>query len=63
MTGAHESLFHCDAHSCCFEHFPEHQPQFMKSGAVKHLEHVAKCVQPGPVEGTLNIWKDKTKKV
>lgn len=56
ITGAQESSFHCEAHSCCLEQIPEHQPHFMKSGAIKHTEHVIKWAHPGPAEGTLNIW-------
>lgn len=56
MIGAQESLFHCEVHSCCLEQIPEHHPQLMKRGAVKHAEHVIKCAHPGPAEGTLNIY-------
>lgn len=55
MTGAQESLFHCEVQLSFLEHFPEHQPQFMKCGAVKHTEHVRKWAHPGPAEGILNI--------
>lgn len=55
MTGAHEASFHCEVHSCCLEQLPEHQPQLMKRGALKQMEHVKKCAHPGPAEGTLNI--------
>lgn len=55
MTGAHESSFHCKSHSCCLEQNPEHQPQFMKREAIRHMEQVLKCAHPGPREGTLNI--------
>lgn len=55
MTGVHESLFHFEAQSRCLKQIPEHQPQFMKRGAIKHLEHVIKWAHPGPAEGTLNI--------
>lgn len=61
MTGAQESLLHFEVHSFCLEQVPEHQPHFMKCGAVKHLEHVRKCAQPGPAEGTLNIFKRGTR--
>lgn len=56
MTGEQECLFHCEAHSSCLEHIPEHHPQFMKRGDIKHMEHVTKCAQPGPMVGTLNNW-------
>lgn len=56
MTGAQESSVHCEVHSCLLEQIPEHQPQLMKRGAIKHMEHVIKCAHPGPAEGTLNIW-------
>ena len=55
MTGAQEFLSHFDVHSCCLEQIPEHHPQFMKLGAIRHMEHVIKCAQPGPTDGTLNI--------
>lgn len=55
MTGAHESSFHCKSHSCCLEQNPEHQPQFMKREAIRHMGQVLKCAHPGPREGTLNI--------
>lgn len=63
MTGAHEFLLHCDSpHSCCLEQTPEHQPQPMKRGAIRHMEHVLKWAQPGPREGTLNIWNTRHKR-
>lgn len=55
MMGPQDFLFHCELHSSCLEQIPEHQPQFMKNGAFKHMGHVLKCAHPGPVEGTLNI--------
>lgn len=56
MMGTQESVFNCEAHgSLCLKHIPEHQPQFMKRGAIKHVEHVLKCSHPGPAEGTMNI--------
>lgn len=57
MIGGQESLLHCEVHSGCLEQTPEHQPQLMNKGAIKHLEHVMKCAQPGPAVGTLNIYK------
>lgn len=60
MTGSHELLLHCDSeHWCCREQTPEHQPQSMKRGAIRHMEHVLKWAQPGPREGTLNIWSTR----
>lgn len=55
MMGAQVSVFHCEVHSCCLEQTPEHQPQSMKRGAVRHMRHVTKCAHPGPADGTLNI--------
>lgn len=55
MTGAQDFVFHREAHFSFLEQTPEHQPQFMKRGALRHVEHVIKCAHPGPAEGTLNI--------
>lgn len=55
MTGAHVFWLQCELHSGRLEHFPEHQPQFMKAGAIRHVEQVIKWAHPGPAEGTLNI--------
>lgn len=56
MTGAHEFWRQRESHSFCLEHFPEHQPQLMKAGALRHMEQVMKWAHPGPAVGTLNIY-------
>lgn len=56
MTGAHEFWLQCESHSCRLEQESEHQPQFIKAGAIKHMEQVMKWAHPGPAEGTLNIY-------
>lgn len=64
IPGGQDSFLQRLWHSLSHEHTPEHQPQPMNLGAVRHMAHVRKCWQPGPLWGTWIIWnRDKILKV
>lgn len=56
IPGGQDSFLQRLWHSLSQEHTPEHQPQPMNLGAVRHMAQVRKCWQPGPRWGTWIIW-------
>lgn len=56
IPGGQDSFLQRLWHSLSQEHTPEHQPQPMNLGAVRHMAQVRKCWQPGPLWGTWIIW-------
>ena len=60
IPGGQDSFLQRLGHSLSQEHTPEHQPQPINLGAVRHMAQVRKCWQPGPLWGTWIIWsRDK----
>lgn len=59
IPGGQDSFLQPRSHSSSQEHAPEHQPQPMNLGAVRHMAQVRKCWQPGPLWGTWIIWNRK----